>query len=94
MLALYGADGFFIGNLDSIAVTPVGTIETSGDPCRAMQGIALESRGPVVSIDIPFKGNYSLRIIALNGKQVAFLSGKGRSIAIQYGGASPRGLLL
>jgi hypothetical protein len=92
MLSLYGADGSFIGNLDSIAVTPVGTIETSGATCRALQGITVGLQGRAVSIDVASKGNYSLNIITLSGKQAASVSGKGPGRSLLNAAALPRGV--
>jgi len=92
MLALYGADGSFIGNLDSIAVTPVGTIESSLAPCRAVQRITLGLQDRVVSIDAASKGNYSLSIITLSGKKAASVSGKGPGRSLLNAAALPRGV--
>jgi hypothetical protein len=76
LLALYSADGAFIGNLDSIAVTPVADIETIHKEERAdNKALAIIHKGNILSIDVRFEGPYSIEVLGLDGRPQASFRG-------------------
>ena len=76
LLALYSADGAFIGNLDSIALTPVADIETIHKEERAdNKALAIIHKGNILSIDVRFEGPYSIEVLGLDGRPQASFRG-------------------
>jgi hypothetical protein len=76
LLALYSAGGGFIGNLDSIAVTPVADIKTIYKNRTAdNRAFSLYQKGNVLSIDVRYEGRYSIEVLGLDGRPQASFRG-------------------
>ena len=76
VLSLYAADGSFMGNLDSIAITPVGILKpVSKSPVIDIEAVTINKKGNVLSIDVPYEGNYLITITRLDGKRIASFRG-------------------
>jgi hypothetical protein len=76
ILALYSEGGTFIGNLDSIAVSPVADIKTIRKEERAdKKVIAIIQKGNILSIDVRYEGPYSIEVLGLDGRPQASFRG-------------------
>jgi hypothetical protein len=87
LLALYSDGGGFIGNLDSITVTPVEDIKTIYRNRTAdNKAFSLYQKGNVLSIDVRYEGRYSMEVLGLDGRpQASFRGTKPGMYAVPFG---------